>query len=1439
MNRFSRLNIKIIFLFFVFVNSAYAEHDLYKAINPDEYEKYDGLQLGDDNSGTYDPATGAFTFSATDISIPGNFNLPVELRRWIPNDDMDTGGPGDWKWDIPFIRMYYMDRSARASNTSDSPTGGVYNGYNCTGSYPQGQHGYPVGGNWNYIEPSAYWDGKLLHIPGGATEKFLNGSKVDDPDFHDKQITKSGAYISGCTDAGNGEEGVVVTTSNGNKYFFEQIKKYDSGTYTGVNFNPWAKFTKILMVKKVEDRFGNFVEYQYDSVGNLSKIHSSDSRQIEIHYSNGKVERAVANGKTWWYNQKDNTFEVVLPEGKKWQYPKSLNFYSPTLSLNLANRHPTTRAHSAGACNIDPNHPNAPTTKTIITPDGLKISYDFKRIYHGRASVDADTLLVSEVAIGGINNTITSRNLDCTVKVNLVKRVIEGPSISPLTWFYNYSQNAGFYNRAVDARVPSTGLIPAITPNTLSLPVGGFPSNITDTKNFKTTTIVGPDSTIIHYIDRLSTSFSEGNVAATDIVENGFLTKRTLFEYAQGARYGETWYEGGSIYSPKDTLNRNSIEYFVNVKSKVDVLYEKNGVSTSYSIEFLNYDKFGKYGISKEFNDFSDSISYSRLSYLNLTDFWLLSLPISKEISFDGINWIPLNKIIYHPTSGGYKGLPYINYRFGKVYSRNEEYFPDGNLKLVKFEDSNLYQLYGDYYRGQAREITMPCAADNGCDLANNSSSNTIIARFEVNPDGKVVSLTDFVGHKRTYSYNELGWLIKIDYADPKWADKVISYTVVNSAGDGISGSDVAVGSLRQTISQGNYEKRIYHDGLLRSILTQERDISNPSTTRYQSFAYDHDNRQTLASFLSADASNRIGMETEYDALGRVITQTRTSDGSVSRREYLSGNKVAVTDGENNTTTTTYLAYGEPSFDHPTLIEAPDTDDVAIDYNIFGQVTSIRQGSVTETRIYDAYQQLCKQVRPETGISAFGYNGQRQQIWRAEGTNGSTTACDASAVPATHKVLLSYDNLGQLRTENFPDTTPDKTYSYDANGNLTTLLAGSVNWTYLYNSLNTLEKETLALDGKDFVLDWEYNNLGGLSSLKSPSGAIVDFAPNALGQATKAGSYASGVSYHPNGQIKQFTYGNGIIRNVALDTTGRIDALTDIKAGSVKNSLDPSYDYNDNLARLIDWVDRNNDVDNLTYDGVDRLKSADGKWGAGSYNYDGLGNVLSRNLNNSTINYNYNTTLNRLNNLTGAYAYGYQYDTRGNVTNNGRYSLDYNLGQQMTAAKGISYVYDGNNKRVKQTKTDGSHYTVYSQGGQLLYREAANGTKTDSVYLGKQLVAEVDNALFVGTPPVISLNVQWVLSGSPCPPKMQCPEVLNTWVHKVTWSSANTTSCLGTVDKSVNGVYRGSESLSGINGNHLYAGDGTVYQITLTCSGDGGQKTVQAIASGIGGGSDM
>lgn len=254
-----------------------------------------------------------------------------------------------------------------------------------------------------------------------------------------------------------------------------------------------------------------------------------------------------------------------------------------------------------------------------------------------------------------------------------------------------------------------------------------------------------------------------------------------------------------------------------------------------------------------------------------------------------------------------------------------------------------------------------------------------------------------------------------------------------------------------------------------------------------------------------------------------------------------------------------------------------------------------------------------------------------------------------------------------------------------------------------------------------------------------------------------------------------------------------------------------------------------------------------GRWGTGDYSYDGLGNIMSRNLNGSNIGYHYNG-LNRLNNLSGAYAYGYQYDSRGNVTHNGRYGLAYNLGQQLTAAKGIAYVYDGHNRRVRKTENGTNSYSVYSQGGQLLHRRDADGSQTDSIYLGKTLVAEV----YGGTPPPmpppttaplpqVNLSLTTLSSGGECPPKMICTQVTNgSSRHVLSWSSSYASSCSGLVNKSLNGANKGTILLTGTSNFGIsLAADGTLYSVSLTCTGAGGQTTKEASCSGTGAGMEM
>lgn len=1202
------------------------------------------------------------------------------------------------------------------------------------------------------------------------------------------------------------------------------------------------KYTFQLQVTAIKDRFGNFVNYNY-SDGNLVSIESNDGRRISINYSvnkfgNKRISSVNASDKTWYYHyidanhylNIDKLVRVTLPDGRSWDYSglEAINWYGgDAIKGTQRDYHYTVDYGQWGGaweelylideqqC-IDKSSWPAKST-FIMHPNGSKLELTFKPTRFGRTGVPN---IVSDMQF------LTHANDICFATNALVEKRLYLDGSAKL-WRYSYSQNKGGWNANTygekDYPEPLVGLYTK-------------PVNY-DLKDLRSTTVIAPDgSKSVHVFSR-NWDYLDGREVLSEIYDRDGVsilktTERTFANVKTGGSVDMQSYAGKEFGIAYDFDNRHIHEGYVNLISETLREYNNNALINEYIFSHSDYNAFGVSERIVKSNGTKELIEIT--SYYHDTSNWLLNLPIASFRSEDSFNaGNPYRSTVYNSLS-----QPYQEKLFGQVI-KTHSYHADGNLFKTTYNGSNRYEQFEDYYRGKARKITLPCPTTNGCNTANGSTTNTVVALLEVNADGTTKSVTDFNGNKTSYSYNPIGWLTKIDYADPKWVDKVISYATVATADDGISGSGVAVGSLRQTITQGNFESMVYHDGLLRPVFTRTRDEADTGTISYQRNEYDHENRVTLASFPSSDPANRLGMATEYDALGRVVTQTRTSDNAITHTAYLAGNKIAVTDPMNNTTTTTFLAYGEPAYDKPTLIEAPNTDDVVIDYNLYDQITSIRQGNITESRFYDDYQQLCKSVRPETGITAYGYNAQRQPIWRALATSGSTISCDATAVPAADKVILAYNNQGVLESENFPDTTPDETYTYDPNGNLTRLQAGSIIWNYEYNSQNAIDKETLSLDGKSFVLDWEYNSLGAVSALKYPSGVLIDYAPNALGQPTKAGTYASAVKYHPNGQIKQFTYGNGIVRNVALDSTGRIDAITDSKT-AVLLSLDPSYDDNDNLARLIDWVDRTNDVDNLSYDGVNRLLTADGRWGTGRYSYDGLGNVLSRSLNNSTINYQYDG-LNRLQKLSGAYAYGYQYDSRGNVTNNGRYVLAYNLGQQMTSAKGIGYLYDGHNRRVRKTENGLNSYSVYSQGGQLLHRVDEAGKKTDSIYLGKTIVAEVDDpgTATVSQPPTVTISVTDTLIGGVCPPKEECPAVVDVPAHLITWSSTSASSCSGSIKKYRNGVFMGSSAMGGISGAQTELKDGSMYNISISCTGSGGSKTATATASGDAGSSDM
>jgi RHS repeat-associated protein len=88
----------------------------------------------------------------------------------------------------------------------------------------------------------------------------------------------------------------------------------------------------------------------------------------------------------------------------------------------------------------------------------------------------------------------------------------------------------------------------------------------------------------------------------------------------------------------------------------------------------------------------------------------------------------------------------------------------------------------------------------------------------------------------------------------------------------------------------------------------------------------------------------------------------------------------------------------------------------------------------------------------------------------------------------------------------------------------------------------------------------------------------------------------------------------------------------------------------------------------------------------------------------------------------------YAYDARGNITGNGFQTFTFDRANEITAVNTslATYRYDANKKRVRTISGGSTVYSVYGQDGVLLHKDnATTGARTDYVYAGGQLVAEV------------------------------------------------------------------------------------------------------------------
>ncbi len=741
---------------------------------------------------------------------------------------------------------------------------------------------------------------------------------------------------------------------------------------------------------------------------------------------------------------------------------------------------------------------------------------------------------------------------------------------------------------------------------------------------------------------------------------------------------------------------------------------------------------------------------------------WLLG-----QVKRSTTNGVETSRIDYWPGTA----LPQRVWSFGKA-QQYFDYTSDGTLWKAT-DGNNNTTILSSWKRGIPQTIQFPATPDQPSGAARS---------VEVNDRGWVDSVTDENGSKTCYGYDAMGRLSSITYPSETQAGicDASAWNVVSLNFQQIPHDEhgLPAGHWRHSRYEGNKHVNTYFDALWRPIVTEELDAGNIAGTLSQVVQrYDDSGRPRFQSYPQRGIGGNYenvsqGVHSWYDALGRVTHVEQDSEHGrlASTTKYRAGLQTLVTNPRGKQTTTSYLAWDQPTYDLPLGIEHPEGAFTEIFRDVFGKPTAIvrrnADATVSATRRYvyrPDFQTLCKVIEPETGATVMDFDGAGNLGWSASGLNLPDPGACNFGEAVGQAVGRNYDQRNRLKTLTFPDTRGNQEWRYNADGKpwwiQTVNVPGAVHPInqYVYNKRGMVTTETQVLPAwYTYSLGYGFDRNGNLSRINYPSSDFVDFAPNAMGQATgatKAGGepYASGVSYYPNGALAQFTYGNGLVHTM----TQNARQLPEFVRSTGVLDYNYHYDANANIGAIFDnvrgvWGHRG-----MQYDGLDRLTHVGSPTFGGDshhmyYTYDVLdnlktwknpgwtGNLVRDNL------YCYDGQ-NRLQFLrtgaancsSGSATTAFQYDPRGNISQKNGQVYDFDYGNRLREVMGVErYRYDAHGRRILAVNfATGNVFSQYGHQGQLLYQKnqrTGSNLGIDHIYLGGSLIAQREVALATG-----------------------------------------------------------------------------------------------------------
>ena len=484
-------------------------------------------------------------------------------------------------------------------------------------------------------------------------------------------------------------------------------------------------------------------------------------------------------------------------------------------------------------------------------------------------------------------------------------------------------------------------------------------------------------------------------------------------------------------------------------------------------------------------------------------------------------------------------------------------------------------------------------------------------------------------------------------------------------------------------------------------------------------YTLDDSGNRTHEDVYDADGTLRRSQSQVFDQLGRLIETIGAGNQSTHYGYDGNGNRTSVTDPLNRTTSYHFDALNR-------LVSMLDAANGSTGYGYDARDNPI---SVTDPRAlvtqyrYDGLNNRIEQTSPDTGTTGYTYDAAGNLLSRTD-ARGITT-------------VYSYDALNRLVTTAYPDSDLNVSLIYDQGANgigrLTGMTDAAGRTSYEYDIHGKLSAEIKTLLGRVYTTDYVYDLAGNLRQITYPSGRTVDYTRDAAGQITAmttsldglTQTVADSIAYLPFGPLESLVHGNGLTLTDSYDLDYR---LTQRSTEPVQ-SLGYGYDAVGNIETLSDLLDTSRSQ-NMVYDKLDRLVSAQGLYGSLDYGYDALGNRVNFSAGTETDSYSYDSASNRLQSISGSNARSFGYDAAGNILQAGDALYSYDASNRLVRAsqgtQSASYIYNGKGERV--IKTVGTQTTLfhYDSDGRLLAETDDKGaTLREYLYLEGQRLAMV------------------------------------------------------------------------------------------------------------------